>query len=125
MTRTRVIFALSVLASLAVVGIGAWRLVKAIQGSSPSVKTLEHSIEGGLDDQLMAQAINYQGPPTASVTCPKNAPLKTGSVFYCDASITFIKTDTTAIGAPDVNTEEHRIKVTMTAGAKARWQVVS
>jgi hypothetical protein len=123
MTRSRVTVVLAVLASLALVGIAVWRLVKAINGSSPTVRTLEHSIQTGLDDQLMPQAINYQGPPTATVSCPKNAPLKKGRVFYCNATITFIKNDPNAIGGSDINTEDHRVKVTMVSAGKARWQL--
>jgi hypothetical protein len=50
-------------------------------------------------------------------------------VFYCAASVTIINTNpntnTTGVGTPDVHTEDHRVKVTMLAGDKARWQVVS
>ena len=121
--RNRVTVVLAVLGSAALAGIAIWRLVDTIKGGSPSVQTLEHSIEAGLNDQLMPEALNYSGPPTATVTCPQSAGLTKGSVFYCDASIEFTSTPLNGPGV-DVSIQHRRLKVTMGDDDKARWRVV-
>jgi hypothetical protein len=98
-------------------------------GSSLTIKQIQDQIE----TKLHLEALSPDGSTdnTVSVSCPPNASLKPGSVFYCTGSVTVIPTNTGApplpgVSAPPLSTPQTstvRIKVTMISSSKARFVV--
>lgn len=100
-------------------------------GSSLSVSQIESQIERNLNLQVAGEAslntLPGSGTTTASasVSCPKNANVMKGSVFYCAATIT-TTTNPPAGSAdftPKLDFATRRVKVTMTSDSKAHWEV--
>jgi len=116
-------------------GIGTYRVVHALGGKSVSVQTVANKIESDLDLQLVAGADGQLGAtqslasaaasaPSATVSCPHNARLTSGSVFYCDAEITTTSGDQAAPGQSVDPTQHRRVKVTFSSGGGFSWEIL-
>jgi hypothetical protein len=116
--------------SLVAAMIGTSPLLLAGCGSSPLTT---RQIQDQIETKLHLEALSPDGSTdnAVSVSCPPNASLKAGSVFYCTGSVTLVPTDTgqpplSGIGAPAPSTPQTstvRIKVTMISSSKAHWVV--
>ena len=78
---------------------------------SPSIGDIQKQITSGLNGQLQqgSQTATYK----ASVSCPHNASLKTGSAFYCDATITN--------EAQPGHSTTRKVMVTIESSNRAHW----
>jgi hypothetical protein len=133
-TRPRSI--LVVVVALFSLGIGTYKLVHVLGADSASVQTVENKIENDLDLQLIAAADSQLGPtqsladaaataPSATVTCPQNARLTPGSVFYCDAAITTTHDDPNFPGQTADSTVHRQVRVTFGDGGGFSWELLS
>ena len=93
---------------------------------SSGVDDIQKQISTGLNQQLSQQGQQSASRITASVNCPKNASLKTGSVFYCNATITKFPLTTLpgpASNADQPQTTQRKVMVTIQGSNKAHWVV--
>jgi Domain of unknown function (DUF4333) len=95
--------------------------------SSRSVADVQKQISKGLNQQLQSEGLSSAEHVSASVTCPRDASLKKGSVFYCDATIT--KFPPNAPPPPPgsnpvvstAKTTKRQVIVTIESSNKAHW----